>query len=105
MFPVVYVEVAMSVWLNRLPFPITPKSGPMRPMQTLAEMNKALTKDLPFRLLCQAHWQHAARLVVRAAEAGMTDDIQLACDAVVEALDHEGWMTAAPAHLRLSIAA
>jgi hypothetical protein len=91
----------MSVWSDPLPFPIVPKSGPMRAMQTLSQMNKALTKDLPFRQLCQPLWQHAATLVVLAAETGLAEDIQQACDAVVEALDHEGWMTAAPARLRL----
>jgi len=86
----------MSCWLDPLPFPILPKSGPMRPMQTISQMNRALTKDLPFRLLCQPYWQHAARLVVHSATTGLADDIQSACDAVVEALDREGWMTAAP---------
>jgi hypothetical protein len=80
----------MSIWSDPLPFPIAPKSGPMRRMETLSHMNKALTKDLPFRQLCQPRWQHAARLVVLAAERGLAEDIQLACEAVVEALDHEG---------------
>jgi hypothetical protein len=92
----------MSCWFDPLPFPIAPKSGPMRRMETLSQMNKALTKDLPFRQLCQPRWQQAARLVVLAAETGLAEDIQLACDAVVEALDHEGWMTAEPVRLRLS---
>lgn len=91
----------MSLWSDPLPFPIVPKSGPMRRMQTLSQMNKALTKDLPFRLLCQPLWQQAARLVVYADVTGLSDDIQSACDAVVEALDREGWMTAGSVRLRL----
>ena len=67
-------------------------------------MNRALTKDLPFRWLCQPHWQHTARLVIRAATTGLADDIQPACDTVVEALDLEGWMTAEPVRLRLAVA-
>lgn len=95
----------MSCWSDPLPFPIVPKSGPMRRMQTLSDMNKALTKNLPFRQLCQPRWQHAARLVVHAATTGMGHDIHSACEAMVEALDLEGWMTAEPARLRSAVAA
>jgi hypothetical protein len=87
----------MSRWFDPLPFPIVPKSGPMRRMRTLADMNRALTKDLPFRQLCQPSWQQAARLVVHAATTEMDGDIQSACEAMVESLDLEGWMTAEPA--------
>src|SRR5262249_18614599 len=83
--------------VSSLPFPIVPKSGAMRRMKTLADMNKALTKDLPFRQLCQPSWQEAARLVVHAATTEMRGDIQSACEGMVEALDLEGWMTAQPA--------
>src|SRR3954465_3068126 len=92
----------MSCWFDPLPFPIAPKSGPMRRMETLAQMNKALTKDLPFRQLCQPLWQQAARLVVLAAETGLAGDIQIAWDAGGGARDQEGWMTAEPVRLRLS---
>src|SRR3954454_12360158 len=91
----------MSVWSEPFPCPIAPKSGPMRRMETLSQMNKALTKDLPFKQLCQPRWQQAARLVVHAAATGMGEDIHSACEAVVEALDNEGWMTAERARPRL----
>ena len=39
----------------------------------------------------------AARLVVHATTTEMRGDIQSACEAMVEALDLEGWMTAEPA--------
>jgi hypothetical protein len=68
-------------------------------------MNKALTNDLPFRQLCQPRWQHAARLVVHVATTGLYDDIQSDCDAVVEAPNREGWMTAEPLRIRFEAAA
>jgi hypothetical protein len=75
-------HVVMSVWFGPLPFPIVPKSGPMR---SLSQMNKALTKDLPFRQLCQPRWQRAAMLVVLAAETELSEDIQLAC--IIQPID------------------
>ena len=95
----------MSCWLDPLPFPIVPKSGPMRPMYSLSHMNKALTKDLPFKSLQRPHWRNAARLVIDAAATGALEDIQSAYDAMVEALSCEGWMTREPIHRRLEIAA
>jgi hypothetical protein len=96
------MERVMSVWSEPLPFPIVPKSGPMRSMQRLSQVNRALTKDLPFRLLCQPRWQHAARLVIQATATGRADDIQSAYDGMIDALDSEGWMTAEPVRLRFA---
>ena len=34
-------------WEKRLAYTITPKSGPMRRMETLLDANRALSTDLP----------------------------------------------------------
>jgi hypothetical protein len=62
-------------------------------MSKLLDINNALTKDLPFKLLCEPQWTAAARLALRAADTGMMHHLLAACAAMVEALDREGWMS------------
>lgn len=72
---------------------ITPKSGPMRPLQTLRDASSALLDDLSSKCRHQPHWLHAGRLVLFASETGAPDDIQAATDALLNALVTEGWMS------------
>lgn len=71
---------------------ITPKSGPMRPLQTLRDASSALLDDIPAKCRRQPHWLHAGRLVLIASETGGADDVLAATDALLNALVVEGWM-------------
>lgn len=79
-------------WNAELAYFVTPKSGPMRPMRTLIDANRALLDDLPFGSRCRPHWAAVARLLLIAAETGSTIDVRLATDSLVRALETEGWM-------------
>jgi hypothetical protein len=83
-------------WIKELSYTIAPKSGPMRKMETLLDANRALSKDLPFGYLRRKHWLAAGECIVSAAESGTEKDIQAATDAMLKALEQEGWMTLAP---------
>jgi hypothetical protein len=83
-------------WTKELSYIIAPKSGPMRKMQTLLDANRAMSKDLPFGYLRRKHWLIAGESVVNAAETGAENDIRLATDELLKALEAEGWMTRAP---------
>jgi hypothetical protein len=76
-----------------LAYRVTPKSGPVRAMSTLLDANHGLSKDLPSRYLARPHWLAAGKLLVRAAESGGTLDVLLATEALVHALELEGWMS------------
>lgn len=52
----------MLHWQKPLGFQITPKSGPMRSMETLLDANQALLHDLPSGYLRRAHWLAAGTL-------------------------------------------
>ena len=80
-------------WNKELAYTITPKSGPMRGMETLIDANHALSKDLPLAYLRRRHWLDAGTLVVQAATTGDDEDVQLATDELLRAVEHEGWMT------------
>jgi hypothetical protein len=80
-------------WSVSLTYFISPRSGPMRRMETLLDANRALSKDLGFRFLKQPHWRHAGQLLLRAADTGADGDIQAATDAIYSAIEQEGWMS------------
>ena len=80
-------------WENPLTYEIAPRSGPMRRLATLADVRTAMVYDLPPGSTKKPHWLRAGMLVVAAAEGGSLNDVRKATDAVVEAVDAEGWMT------------
>jgi hypothetical protein len=53
-FAMTWPQVAMMTlrmhWTKQLAYTITPKSGPMRRMETLLDANRALSNDLPREL-------------------------------------------------------
>jgi hypothetical protein len=83
-------------WDRPLTHEITPRSGPMGRLVTLADVRTSMIDDLPRDATRRPHWLHAGMLLVAASESGSAMDIKAATDALVEALDVEGWMTAAP---------
>jgi hypothetical protein len=83
-------------WDKKLTYTITPKSGPMRSMETLLDANHALSQDLPTGHLRRRHWLDAGKLLVEAAETGSTPIIREATERLLSALEAEGWMTRAP---------
>ena len=82
-------------WDKPLAYEITPKSGPVRRLTTLADVRTAMVHDLQPGATKQPHWLHAGMLLVAASESGSTADIRIATDALIEALDTEGWLSAA----------
>jgi hypothetical protein len=82
----------MADWDTGLTFVITPKSGPLRKMVRLRDAQQALIADLPSGFLRRAHWLKAGKALVTAAETGKPKDIEWAFEAVVAALDEEGWL-------------
>ena len=83
-------------WTTPLAYTITPKSGPMRRMETLLEANRALSNDLPRELFKRDHWLAAGKLLMHASETGAGADIQRATDELLKAVESEGWMSRAP---------
>jgi hypothetical protein len=83
-------------WTKQLSYKITPKSGPMRSMDTLLDANHALLNDLPKGFLKRDHWLAAGKLLVEASETGNESDVQKATDELLKAVESEGWMTRAP---------
>ena len=85
----------MSVlhWHQQLAYKIAPKSGPMRVMETMLDVNQALLNDLPNGSLRQPHWRAAGQRLAQASETGDDADIREATDALLMAIEREGWMT------------
>jgi hypothetical protein len=83
-------------WNAELAFLVTPKSGPLRPMRTLVDAARTLVDDLPQTYRRRSYWISVRQFVLRAAGTGSALDIRLATDALVCALELEGWMTRAP---------
>jgi hypothetical protein len=79
-------------WNKELTYWITPKSGPMRGMATLIDANHALSRDLPSGYLKRVHWTDVANLLVQAAESGHEEDVRIATDELLRAVEQEGWM-------------
>ncbi len=84
-------------WTSALTYVVTPKSGPVRQLATLEDARSALIDDLPVDRKKVPHWLEAGLLVVEASESGKPADLQAATDALVKALDAEGWMSRPPA--------
>ncbi len=82
----------MADWDTLLTFVITPKSGPLRKMVRLRDAQRALIADLPPGFLRRAHWLKAGKALVTAADTGDSEDIKCAFEAMVAALDKEGWL-------------
>jgi len=80
-------------WEKRLAYTITPKSGPMRSMETLLDANRALSTDLPRGYLRHRKWLDTGKLLVEAAEIGSDQIIQEATEQLLSAIEDEGWMT------------
>lgn len=77
-------------WGDELTYFVTPKSGPM---QTLRDVNHTILDDLSFRKRQQPHWISVARLLLIAADTGSAIDVRIVTEALVRALEAEGWMT------------
>ena len=82
-------------WSKQLAYTITPKSGPMRRMETMLDANHALTNDLPEGFLKRDHWLAAGKLLVQASETGAEKDVKQATEELVKAIEREGWMSRA----------
>ena len=80
-------------WTEQLAYTITPKSGPMRRMETLLDANRAISEDIPREVRKHHQWFSAGTLLVRASITGSAADIQKATDAVLKAVESEGWMS------------
>jgi hypothetical protein len=80
-------------WTEQLAYTITPKSGPMRGMETLLDANRAISDDLPKGFSKRRRWFSAGMLLVRASITGSAADIQTATDALLKAVESEGWMS------------
>ena len=83
-------------WEMRLAFTVTPKSGPMRTMETLLDANHAISQDLPRSYLRRRHWLDAGNILVEAADTGCTETIREATERLVAAIEVEGWMNRRP---------
>jgi hypothetical protein len=80
-------------WDSELTFYITPKSGPLRPMWTLRDVNRGLLDDLTHRERVRPHWMSVKRLLLIAADTGSSIDVRLCTESVLRAVEREGWMT------------
>jgi sugar/nucleoside kinase (ribokinase family) len=79
-------------WHKELAYTITPKSGPMRRMETLLDANRAFVQDLPRALFKKPDWLHVGKLLVLAAETGHPMDIREATEELLEIINRHGWM-------------
>ena len=83
-------------WNAELAYLVTPKSGPMRAMRTLRDINYALLDDLTPQCRYRRHWFLVGKLLMAAATSEGRLAVMLATDALVMALEVEGWMTLQP---------
>jgi hypothetical protein len=79
-------------WQRELSYTITPKSGPMRRMETLLDANRALVLDLSPGTFKTPPWNFVGNLLVLAAESGRAADIREATEQLLQAVDRQGWM-------------
>jgi hypothetical protein len=79
-------------WTKELTYTITPKSGPMRSMETLLDANRAISEDLPAGFLKRYHWLAAGKLLLHASETGRVADINRATNELLNTVQREGWM-------------
>ena len=83
-------------WNIELAYLVTPKSGPMRAMRTLGDVNRAYLDDLSAQRRLGRHWFAVGRLLMAAATSESRIYVMLATDALLMALEIEGWMTRQP---------
>ncbi len=79
-------------WHDSLAYRVTPKSGPLHSMDTLLDANRSIAGHLPGGYLKREHWRNAGWALVRAAESGKRSDVATATEALVLAIESEGWM-------------
>ena len=87
-------------WQKELAYTITPKSGPMRRMETLLDANRAFAQDLPRALFKKPYWLRVGKLLVLAAETGRPADIREATENLLQVIDRQGWMERKYPHAR-----
>jgi hypothetical protein len=90
-------------WQKELAFPIAPKSGPMRRMETLLDANRAFVQDLPRTLFKKPYWLRVGKLLALAAETGRPADICEATKNLLEVIDRQGWMERIYPHARCAL--
>jgi hypothetical protein len=90
------VETALRplFWNKPLTYEIKPKSGPLGKLVTLADVRTGMVYDLPRGSTRQPHWLQAGLLLVAASESGSATDIRRATEALIDALEIEGWLSA-----------
>jgi hypothetical protein len=93
----------LAMWNAELTYQVTPKSGPMRSMRTLRDVNRAFLDDLTPQYRHRRHWFAVGRLLMAAASSKARLDLMLATDALVMALEVEGWMTRRPLKAKATI--
>ena len=81
----------MDYWYKCFEYPITPKSGPMPQMFSLIHARGAFL-ELPQGFLRRSHWLRAGQALLTASQTGTVIEIQRAFDALVAAVDEEGWL-------------
>ncbi len=92
-FPLRMGFVVSDHWHEPMYFPIAPKSGPIRKIETLLDAGQALRHDLPDGFLKQDRWLRAGQAVAAAAYSGDPGHIRHAYESFVNALDHQGWLS------------
>ena len=90
------VVAAPLFWTKALTYEINPKSGPVRRLTTLEDVRSAMIEDLPMGSTKRPHWLRAGMALVKASESGTPADIRTATDALIAALDTEGWLSSVP---------
>ncbi len=81
-------------WHRELVFRITPKSGPLRPLETLLDASRAMMQDLSSGDRRKPFWRDAGWAVVEAVDRDSYASVARATECLVTALDAEGWMMA-----------
>jgi hypothetical protein len=81
-----------TYWNENLAYTISPRSGPLRQLQTLRDVSDALQADLPKAMLRRPDWIEVGILVVQASESGAPRDVRVATDHLVDLIERHGWM-------------
>ena len=89
-------NVDLMNWSVELAYRVTPKSGPMRAMRILRDVNRAFLDDLTPQQRYRRHWFAVGRLLMAAASSESRLHVMLATDALMMALEIEGWITRQP---------
>jgi hypothetical protein len=70
-------------------------------MDTLLDANQAITQDLPVGWLRRPHWGAAGKLLLAASASGEPEVIAAVTDALLAAVEREGWMERLPLSARM----